>query len=114
MPAVVAQSPAQTAPGNKATPLFDQRSPLHVRELVGTARIGRGDTVTSLPTASQPTELLRVTFQDASGQSCPARYALIIDRQSTHQTAVADMHKNAKQHFPFSGVHVSIQSRAVA
>ena len=75
MPVAAAQSPAQTAPEKKVSPLLDQHASLHVRELVGTARIGRGDIVTSLPTASQPTDLSGISFQDASGQSRPYSHA---------------------------------------
>lgn len=48
-------------------PQLRQDAPLHLREVVGTQRIARGDTVSPLSPASQPFDLMGVTFQNASG-----------------------------------------------
>lgn len=66
--AVQVSAPAK-APDSKPTMMLGQDSPLFMRELAGTQRIGRGDTVSPLPDASQPTDLMGVTFETASGES---------------------------------------------
>ena len=60
---------AQQAPESKATMMMGQHAPLFMRELTGTQRIGRGQTVSPLPDASEPTDLMGVTFRDASDNS---------------------------------------------
>lgn len=45
-----------------------QDGPLHVREVVGTQRIARGNTVYQLSVASQPTDFMGMTFLNASGK----------------------------------------------
>lgn len=49
--------------------MMGQKAPLFLRELAGTQRIGRGETVSPLSDANQPTDLMGITFKDASGTS---------------------------------------------
>ena len=49
-------------------PQLRQDGPLHIREVVGTQRIARGDFVSPLSVASQPTALMGLTFPNASGK----------------------------------------------
>lgn len=63
------ESGARDVKASQIPPQLQQHAPLHLRELVGTQRIARGDTVFPLPTASQSVDLLGLTFQDASGKA---------------------------------------------
>ena len=49
-------------------PQLRQDGPLHIREVVGTQRIARGDFVSPLSVASQSTAFMGITFPDASGK----------------------------------------------
>lgn len=58
MPPASATAPSQSASGNSA------------RNLAGMQRIAAGGSVAPLPLASQPVDLLGVTFLDGEGKSC--------------------------------------------
>ncbi|KAL0019239.1 hypothetical protein WJX79_005496 [Trebouxia sp. C0005] len=63
--AAIAQQPSE----NKNTMMMGQNAPLFMRELTGTQRIGRGETISPLSDANQPTDLMSITFKDGSGTS---------------------------------------------
>ena len=76
MPPATAKAPRQSTP-ESAPALSDQRAPPSARELPGKQKIARGDTEVPLPFASQPVDLLGVTFQDGAGKA-PQRQLLVL------------------------------------
>lgn len=76
MPPVAAKAPSQSA--SDGTPgQSDQRAHLSERDLPGKQKIARGETEVPLPFASQPVDLLSVTFQDAAGKTFQGQLSVL-------------------------------------
>ena len=74
MPQAATKAPASKPSEVELPPQLRQDAPLHLREVVGSQRIARGDTVLPLSTASQPVHLMGVTFSTASGKTACTRF----------------------------------------
>lgn len=80
MPPAAAKAPSQATP-ESAPAQSDLRAPASARKLPGKQKIARGNTEVPLPFASQPVDLLGVTFQNAAGKAPQRQLSVLVSNQ---------------------------------